>query len=198
MYERIYSLPNPGIYLSSLWSSRPPLLLLLLFVFLPRIPNAEMCQGHTAPVPTKPPSVPSQTRYVNLYLLSDYSHCKLFKDIGDQRLYMKVLTNGVRATYSRLPHDLRPVLRLVGISCLSESEQKTIYETSIDGDGRLDGYTALWGLKRFASQNRSQFENATVTAMLTAYYFQDQSRTGNIFQSLIPLLIYSLKNNDLN
>ncbi|CAN8022363.1 unnamed protein product, partial [Ixodes persulcatus] len=123
---------------------------------------------------------PSQTRYVNLYLLSDHSHCKLFKDIGDQRLYMKVLTNGVRATYSGLPHDLRLVLRLVGISCLSEYEQKRIYETSIK-DRKLDGNSALWGLKKFASQNQTRFENATVIAMLTAYYFQDQSRTGYSF-----------------
>ncbi|XP_040065335.1 uncharacterized protein LOC120836214 [Ixodes scapularis] len=167
-------------YLRSLWSSRLPLLLMLLFIFLLRIPNAEMCQSHTAPVPTKPPSVPSQTRHVNLYLLSDHSHCQLFNNTGDQRLYMTVLTNGVRATYSGFPHALGLVLRLVGIGCLSESEQKRIYETSIK-DGKLDGYSALWGLKNFAMQNPTQFENATVTVMLTAYYFQKESQTGYSF-----------------
>ncbi|CAN8022360.1 unnamed protein product, partial [Ixodes persulcatus] len=125
--------------------------------------------------------VPLQTRYVNVFLLSDYSHCRMFKTIGDQHLYMTVLLNGVRATYSGLPQDLRLVLRLVGISCLSESEQNRIYETSIDKDGYLDGNSALWGLKKFAMQNQTQFENATVTVMLTSYYFQDQSQTGYSF-----------------
>ncbi|XP_040065343.2 uncharacterized protein LOC120839163 [Ixodes scapularis] len=170
---------NPGIYLSSLWSFRPPLLL-VLFIFLLRIPNAEMCQSHTPPVPTKPPSVPSLTRYVNLYLLSDHSHCKLFKNIGDQRLYMTVLTNGLRATYSGLPHELGLALRLVGISCLKKSEQKKIYETSIK-KRKLDGNSALWGLKIFVAENQAWFENATVIAMLTAYSFQDESRTGYSF-----------------
>ncbi|XP_040065339.1 uncharacterized protein LOC115311291 [Ixodes scapularis] len=171
---------NPGIYLSSLWSSGPPLLLLLL-IFLPRIPNADTCHSHTQPVPTKPPSVPSLTRHVNVFLLSDYSHCNLFKTIGDQRLYMTVLLNGVRATYSGLPHHLRLNLRLVGISCLSESEQKRIYQTSIDANGELDGNSALWGLKRHAKENQKQFENATVIVMLTSYYFQDRSQTGYSF-----------------
>uniref|UniRef100_A0A0K8RMV1 Putative metalloprotease n=1 Tax=Ixodes ricinus TaxID=34613 RepID=A0A0K8RMV1_IXORI len=171
----MWNLTLRGIYyLSSLRSSRPQLLL-LLFIFLPRIPNAEMCQSHTPAVPTKPPSVPSQTRYVNLFLLSDHSHCQLFRNIGDQRLYMTVLVNGVRATYSGLPHALGLVLRLVGIGCLSESEQNRIYQTSIDTDGRLDGNSALWGLKDFAMRNQTQFENATVTVMLTAYYFQEES-----------------------
>uniref|UniRef100_A0A6B0V9E4 Putative secreted metalloprotease n=1 Tax=Ixodes ricinus TaxID=34613 RepID=A0A6B0V9E4_IXORI len=175
----IWNLSLRGIYyLSSLRSSRPQLLL-LLFIFLPRIPNAEMCQSHTPAVPTKPPSVTSP-RYVNLYLLSDHSHCQLFETIGDQRLYMTVLTNGVRATYSGLPHELRLVLRLVGIACLTEYEQNRIYETSIQ-DGKLHGYSALWGLKNFAMQNPTQFENATVTVMLTAYYFQDQSQTADSF-----------------
>ncbi|XP_042142866.1 uncharacterized protein LOC121833533 [Ixodes scapularis] len=156
-----------GTYLSSLRSSRPQQLL-LLFIFLLRIPNAEMCQSHTPPVPTKPPSVPSQTRHINLFLLSDHSHCRLFNSSGDQRLYMMVLTNGVKATYSGLPHDLRLVVRLVGISCLSKFEQDRIYETSIDKGGKLDENTALWGLKLFASQNKTEFENATVIAMLTA------------------------------
>ncbi|XP_042149223.1 uncharacterized protein LOC120836240 [Ixodes scapularis] len=169
------------MYLSSLWSSRPPPLLLLLFIFLPRIPNADMCHSHTQPVPTKPPSVPSLTRYVNVFLLSDHSHCQLFDSTGDQRLYMTVLLNGVRATYSGLPHDLRFVLRLVGTSCLSESEQKRIYQTSIDAHGKLDGNSALWGLKDYAMQNQTQFQNATVIVMLTSYYFQDQSQTGYSF-----------------
>ncbi|XP_042149187.1 uncharacterized protein LOC115320795 [Ixodes scapularis] len=140
-----------------------------------------MCQSHTAPVPTKPPSVLSQTRHVNLYLLSDHSHCNLFKDIGDQQLYMKVLTNGLRATYSGLPHELGLVLRLVGISCLTKSEQDRIYETSINAYGKLDGNSALWGLKKFAMQNQARFENATIVVMLSKYYFQDQSQTGYSF-----------------
>uniref|UniRef100_A0A6B0VB65 Putative secreted metalloprotease n=1 Tax=Ixodes ricinus TaxID=34613 RepID=A0A6B0VB65_IXORI len=173
----MWNLSLRGIYyLSSLRSSRPQLLL-LLFIFLPRIPNAEMCQSHTPAVPTKPPSVPSQTRYVNVFLLSDHSHCKLFNSTGDQRLYMTVLTNGVRATYSGLPHELRLVLRLVGIACLTEYEQNRIYETSIK-DRKLDGHSALWGLKNYVWQNQTQFENSTVTVMLTAYYFQDISKTG--------------------
>uniref|UniRef100_A0A6B0V9L4 Putative secreted metalloprotease n=1 Tax=Ixodes ricinus TaxID=34613 RepID=A0A6B0V9L4_IXORI len=172
----LWSITLRGIYLSSAWSSRPPLLL-LLFIFVLRIPNAEMCQSHTPPVPTKPPSVPSQARYVNVFLLSDHSHCKLFNSTGDQRLYMTVLMNGVRATYSGLPQALGLVLRLVGIGCLNESEQNRIYETSIK-DRKLDGHSALWGLKNYVWQNQTQFENSTVTVMLTAYYFQDISKTG--------------------
>uniref|UniRef100_A0A6B0VCE3 Putative secreted metalloprotease n=1 Tax=Ixodes ricinus TaxID=34613 RepID=A0A6B0VCE3_IXORI len=173
----IWILSLRGICPSSLRSSRSPLLL-LLFIFIPRIPNAEMCQSHTKPVPTKPPSVPSQRRHINLFLLSDYSHCQLFNNTGDQRLYMTVMANGVRATYSGLPHGLRLAVRLVGISCLSKSEQDRMYKTSIDKRDKLDGNSALWGLKIFASQNKTEFENATVIAMLTAYYFQEESKTG--------------------
>ncbi|XP_042149668.1 uncharacterized protein LOC115311285 [Ixodes scapularis] len=167
---------NPGIYLSSLWGVRPPLLL-LLFIFILRIPNAEMCQSHTPPVPTKPPSVPSQTRHVNLYLLSDYSHCQLFRNIGDQHLYMKVLTNGVRATFSGLPHELGLNVRLVGIDCLNISEQAKMYKTSLR-DGKLDENSAWFGLMFFASQNAKRFENATIIVMLTQYAFQDVTKTG--------------------
>uniref|UniRef100_A0A0K8RJ10 Putative metalloprotease n=1 Tax=Ixodes ricinus TaxID=34613 RepID=A0A0K8RJ10_IXORI len=168
---------NQGIYLSSLWSSRAPLLLLLLLMLLLRIPNAEMCQSHTPPVPTKPPAVNFRTRHINLYLLSDYSHCKLFKTVGDRHLYMKVLTNGVRATFSGLPHELGLNLRLVKIGSLNKSEQAQMYKTSLKG-GKLDGNSAWFGLMFFVSRNANRFKNATIIVMLTAYAFQDVTKTG--------------------
>ncbi|CAN8004849.1 unnamed protein product, partial [Ixodes hexagonus] len=154
------------------WNFRP----LLLFSVLLMVPRAEMCPRNTPPVPTKPPRYTLPTRYINVHFLSDASHCRLFKNRGEQRLYMTVMANGVRATFSGLPEDWGLGLRLVGISCMNVTNQRKVYETSVI-DNMLDGNSALWGLKGFLMKRQHRFVNASVVVVFTGYKFQDISKT---------------------